>query len=209
MNGARIYVKNPKTLQYCSPFHVRPVITHQWIKNMHVRTLVLAICTIIIIASPKIALAGNDEIQATISFANTVFEKFHFDEVATNLSVAHVKGRMTSMEGATCLKNGEEKKSVYNLLLNTGRFDADITTTVVEVNLRKSLREWAFGSELVRMKESERKELLAIPSNSISDSIITQWLWSRFDIYGGPIELNKAAQASWQAICTKYYKSGG
>src|SRR6185369_2796270 len=119
------------------------------------------------------------------------------------------KGRMTSMEGATCLKNGEETISTYNLLLNTARFDADITATVVETNLRKSLREWAFGAELMRIKEPERRELLAIPSNSMSDSIITQWLWSRFDIYGGAIELNRAAKASWQAICYKYYKSGG
>ena len=175
---------------------------------MHVKTSVLAICTIGIIALPNIALAGNDEAQATISFANTVFEKFHFDEVATNLSVAHVKARMTSMEGATCFKNSEETKSAYNLLLNTGSFDADITTIVID--LRKSLREWAFGTELLRLTESERNELLAIPSNSMSDSIVTQWLWSRFDIFGGAIEINRAARASWQAICSKHYnKSGG
>lgn len=177
---------------------------------MHVRASVLAIFGIGIIALPNIVLAGSDETQATISFANTLFEKFHFDEVAVNLSVAHVKARMTSMEGATCFKNSEETKSAYNLLLNTGRFDADITTIVIDIDLRKSLREWAFGTALLRMTESERKELLAIPSNSMSDSIVTQWLWSRFDIFGGAIEINRAARASWQAICSKHYnKSGG
>jgi hypothetical protein len=175
---------------------------------MYFRTSLLAISALYIIASPEISSAGNDGIQATMSFANTVFEKFHFDEVATHLSVAHVKGRMASMEDATCLKNGQENSSVRDLLLSTGRFDADITATVVEVNLRKSLREWAFGTELMRMKESERSELFAIPSNSMSDSIITQWLWSRFDSTGGAIELNRAAKTSWQAICSKYDKSG-
>jgi hypothetical protein len=176
---------------------------------MHMPSSCLTICVLVAILSPRIASAGNDEIQATISFANTVFEKFHFDEVATSLSVAHVKGRMASMEDATCLKNGQEKSSVRDLLIRTGRFDADITTTVAEMNLRKSLREWAFGTELMRIKESARRELLAIPSNSISDSIVTQWLWSRFDSAGGAIELNKAAKTSWQAICSKYYKSEG
>ena len=176
---------------------------------MKTRSFLIYLATSLALVTHPVVAQVADEKQLN-EFANTVFKKHHFEKfVLDYLGVGHTKGRMASMEDAYCFKNGVEKGAMRNLLLQGGTFDAEITEIVKSSNLLVSVQEWAIKHELQQLNSSERAQLLEIPSNYTSDKIVAQWLWSRFDNFGGNQQLNAVAKKSWDAICSKRKKTDG